>query len=269
MVGSFLTDAFMERGETVYSPSRQEMDITDRKKVVDTIRKINPDILIHCAALTHVDECEIDKKRAYLVNVIGTQHIIEGCASVNCKMVYFSTDFIFDGKKGVPYSETDIPNPLNVYGHTKLLGEYCVSHFLHNFLILRVSKVFGAKGRNFASLLPVLMLKEKKLFLTNNLINSPTYIVDLANALILLVKKDFLGIANICNKGECSWYKYALKVKEILGREDTELIPIEFERFSKGKAERPRYSVLDTTLLESIGCSMPEWETSLKMYLAE
>ena len=77
MVGSFLTDAFMERGETVYSPSRQEMDITDRKKVVDTIRKINPDILIHCAALTHVDECEIDKKRAYLVNVIGTQHIIE------------------------------------------------------------------------------------------------------------------------------------------------------------------------------------------------
>ena len=269
MVGSFLTDAFMERGETVYSPSRQEMDITDRKKVVDTIRKINPDILIHCAALTHVDECEIDKKRAYRVNVIGTQHIIEGCASVNCKMVYFSTDFIFDGKKGVPYSETDIPNPLNVYGHTKLLGEYCVSHFLHNFLILRVSKVFGAKGRNFASLLPVLMLKEKKLFLTNNLINSPTYIVDLANALILLVKKDFLGIANICNKGECSWYKYALKVKEILGREDTELIPIEFERFSKGKAERPRYSVLDTTLLESIGCSMPEWETSLKMYLAE
>ncbi|HOL23096.1 MAG TPA: NAD(P)-dependent oxidoreductase, partial [bacterium] len=182
MVGNFLTRAFIERGDDVYSPSREELDITDRRKTIESIKNFKPDILVHCAAFTDVDGCEINKNRAYLTNAIGTQYVAEGCAEVNCKMVYFSTDFVFDGKKDSPYSEMDTPNPLSIYGETKLLGEYYVSHFLRKFLILRVSRIFGEKGRNFASSLPLLMKKEKKIVLTDDLINSPTYVVDLVNA---------------------------------------------------------------------------------------
>ncbi|MCX8082892.1 MAG: dTDP-4-dehydrorhamnose reductase [bacterium] len=267
MVGSFLADTFIERGDEVISPNREELDITDRYKVVDTIKFVKPDILIHCAAYTDVDGCTINPMKAYLVNAMGTQYVAEGCRKVNCKMVYFSTDFVFDGKKGAPYSEIDTPNPLSVYGKTKLLGEYYVSHLLTNFLILRVSKIFGEKGRNFASSLPALMRKENKIVLTNNLINSPTYVLDLVDAILFLIKKDVLGIVNVCNKGECSWYEYALKIKEILKIKEVELIPVEFESFNSKKAERPRYSVLDTSLLESLGFSMPHWEISLKRYL--
>ncbi len=267
MVGNFLTRAFIERGDDVYSPSREELDITDRKRVIESIKNFKPDILIHCAAFTDVDGCEINKNRAYLTNAIGTQYVAEGCAEVNCKMVYLSTDFVFDGKKSSPYSEVDIPNPLSVYGKTKLLGEYYVSHFLRKFLILRVSRIFGEKGRNFASSLPLLMKKEKKIVLTDDLINSPTYVVDLVNAVMFLIKKDVSGIVNVCNKGECSWYGYARKIKEILKIDDVELIPVKFDEFSSKKAKRPNYSVLDTTFLELLGFSMPEWEKSLQEFL--
>lgn len=268
LVGSFLSSAFMDRGDEVYSPGREEFDITNRDMVINAVKLVKPDILIHCAAFTDVDGCTLNPKKAYLVNAIGTQNVVEGCSSVNCRMVYLSTDFVFDGRKGLPYSEVDTPNPLSVYGQTKLFGEYYVSHLLGNFLILRVSRVFGEKGRNFASLLPELMKKEKKIVLTNNLINSPTYVVDLVEAVIFLIKKDVFGIVNVCNKGECSWYEYALKVKEFLKVKDVELIPVEFENFNNKRAERPRYSVLDTSLLESLGFLMPHWETSLKTYLA-
>ncbi|MCM8777062.1 MAG: dTDP-4-dehydrorhamnose reductase [Candidatus Omnitrophica bacterium] len=267
LVGSFLSYTFRDRGDELYAPSRKELDIIDRDRIVKAIKLVKPDILIHCAAFTDVDGCEINKEKAYLTNVVGTQYVVEGCAEIKCKMVYLSTDFIFDGKKQTPYSEADIPNPLSVYGQTKLLGEYYVSHLHQKFIIARVSRIFGEKGRNFASSLPELMKKEKKIVLTDNLINSPTYVVDLVEAIIFLIKRDFLGIVNVCNKGECSWYEYGLKIKEIMNIEDVELIPVAFEKFSNRKAERPRYSVLDTSLLESLGFSMPQWEASLKSYL--
>jgi len=267
MVGSLLCNVLKDSGVDVYAPTREEIDITDREKVIKNIRRYKPDILIHCAAFTDVDGCEIDKKKAYLTNAIGTQYVVEGCEDVNCKMVYLSTDFVFDGKKGSPYSEMDSPNPLSTYGETKLLGEYYISHFLKKFLILRVSRIFGKKGRNFASMLPFIIKKEKKLFLTDDIINSPTYVVDLVSAIKFLIEKEFYGIVNVCNKGECSWYEYGLKVKEILKVEDVELIPVKFEDFTDKKAKRPPYSTLDTSLLEVIGFSMPHWETSLSYYL--
>ncbi|MDD3725669.1 MAG: dTDP-4-dehydrorhamnose reductase [Candidatus Ratteibacteria bacterium] len=267
MVGSFFKDAFMEVGDTVYAPGREEMDITDREKVLETIRMIKPDVLIHCAAYTDVDGCTLNNRKAYLVNAVGTQYVTEGCVDVDSRMVYISTDFVFDGKKTTPYSEVDVPCPLSVYGQTKLLGEYYISHFLKRFLILRTSRIFGEKGKNFASSLPSLMKKEKKLVLTSNLVNSPTYVADLVNAVMFLIKKGGAGIVNVCNKGECSWYEYALKIKEFLKIIDVELIPVEFEDFQNRKAERPRYSVLDTSLLESLGISMPHWEGALQKFL--
>jgi len=267
MVGSLLCKVLEDSGVDVYAPVREELDITDRERVIECLRRFKPDILIHCAAFTDVDGCEIDKKKAYLTNAIGTQYVTEGCAEVKCKMVYLSTDFVFDGKKGSPYSETDNPNPLSIYGETKLLGEYYVSHFLKKFLIVRVSRIFGKGGRNFASILPFIIKREKKLFLTDDIINSPTYAFDLVSAIKFLIENEFYGIVNVCNKGECSWYEYGLKVKEILKVEGMELIPVKFDDFDGEKAKRPPYSTLDTSLLEVIGFSMPHWETSLSHFL--
>lgn len=267
LVGSFLSDAFVEKGDEVYASNKKELDITDRERTVRAIKVAKPDVLVHCAAFTDVDGCEVNKRKAYLTNAIATQYVAEGCADIKCRMVYISTDFVFDGKKNTPYSELEIPNPLNIYGQTKLLGEYYISHFLKDFLIVRVSRIFGPGGRNFASSLPMLMKREKEIVLTTNIINSPTYVVDLVEAIIFLIKRDFGGIVNVCNKGECSWYEYGVKIKEILMIEDVKLVPVEFESFSNKKAERPRYSVLDTSLLESLGFSMPHWERSLKIYL--
>ncbi len=244
------------------------MDITDREKVIKTVRDFKPAIVIHCAAFTDVDGCEVDKEKAYRVNAFGTQYIAEGCSDINCTMIYLSTDFVFDGKKKTPYLETDLPNPLNVYAETKLLGEYYISHILRRFVIVRPSRIFGRGGRNFASRIPELMKhKGSKITITRDIVNSPTYASDLADAIRFLVQKDFYGIVNICNRGECSWYEYGLKVKEFLKVKDAELIPVSFSDFESRKAERPHYSVLSTQLLESLGFTMPDWQDSLRTWL--
>lgn len=267
LVGGYLA-GLLKDGNAVYAPGREEMDITDREKTVKAISDFNPDILFHCAAFTDVDGCENDRKRAYLANALGTQYVAEGCAKAESKMIYLSTDFVFDGKKGKPYSETDAPCPLSVYAETKLLGEYYVSHLLNTFIIIRVSRIFGRRGRNFSSVLPRLMKEGKKIVLTENLVNSPTYADDLVKATAFLVEKEFCGIVNICNRGECSWYEYGMKVRDIMNVKNAELVQVKFEGFKTGQAERPRYSVLSTELLGTLGFSMPDWQDSLRRYLA-
>jgi dTDP-4-dehydrorhamnose reductase len=267
LVGGYLSEVLRE-GNDVYAPGRQDMDITDREKVIRSIRDFKPSVVIHCAAFTDVDGCEVDKEKAYRVNAFGTQYVAEGCAGANCTMVHLSTDFVFDGKKKTPYLETDQPNPLSVYAETKLLGEYYVSHILRRFVIVRPSRIFGRGGRNFASRIPELMKhKGNKITITRDIVNSPTYASDLVNAIRFLVQKQFYGIVNICDRGECSWYEYGLKVKEFLKVKDVELIPVSFSDFEDKKAERPHYSALSTQLLESLGFIMPDWQDSLRRWL--
>lgn len=268
MVGGYLAD-LLKDGNEVYAPGRQDLDITDKEKVVKTIRDFKPDTIVHCAAFTDVDGCETDKEKAYRVNAFGTQYVSEGCAERDILMVYLSTDFVFDGKKKSPYLETDVPVPLSVYAETKLLGEYYVSHLLRRFLIVRVSRIFGRNGRNFASSIPELM-KQKgrgKIILTEDIVNSPTYAVDLVNAIKFLLEKRFCGIVNVCNRGECSWYEYGMKVKEILNVKDVKLVPVRFDGFKEGQAERPHYSALSTELLERLGFNIPAWQNSLRTWL--
>jgi len=267
LVGSYLSES-IKGSNDIYAPGRQELDITDREKVIKTIRDFKPEVVVHCAAFTGVDGCEVDKKKAYSVNAFGTQYVAEGCADVNSTMVHISTDFVFDGKKKTPYVETDLPGPLSVYAETKLLGEYYVSHILKRFLIIRPSRIFGNGGRNFASRIPELIRQRgKRLTLTKDIINSPTYAVDLSNAIGFLIKKQFYGIVNICDSGECSWYEYGMKVREILGVKDVELVPVSFSDFEDKKAQRPHYSTLSTQLLEGLGFIMPDWQDSLRTWL--
>lgn len=266
MVGGLLVETLKER-YSIYAPDRQEMDITDRERTIKIIRDFKPEVLFHCAAFTDVDGCEADPTRAYTVNALGSQNVAEACADAGSVMIYLSTDFIFNGEKRRPYVETDLPIPLSIYGETKLLGEYYASHLLQRFVIVRVSRVFGRNGKNFASGMPQLMRERKKIVLTQNLINSPTSAEDLVKVLIFLLQKGFYGILHVCNHGECSWYEYGLKVKELMNIEDVELEPVQFEGFKTGQADRPRYSVLSTKLLESTGFTIPSWESSLAKYL--
>lgn len=266
MTGWYLAESLKVCNE-VFAPGRQELDITGRDTVIKTIRDFNPDVVVHCAAFTDVDGCETDTDRAYRVNAFGTQYVSEGCAEAGCMLVHLSTDFVFDGSKKLPYTETDLPNPLSVYAETKLLGEYYVSHIMRRFVIVRPSRIFGRGGRNFASRIPELMQSGKKLILTKDVVNSPTYAVDLVNAIRFLIGKRFYGIVNVCGRGECSWYEYGVKVKEILGAKEAELVPVNFADFDDKKAERPHYSVLSARLLESLGFTMPAWQDSLRTWL--
>ncbi len=267
MAGGYLAEGLKREGE-VYAPGRQELDITDRDGVIRAVRDFKPDAVVHCAAFTDVDGCETDKERAYRVNAFGTQYVCEGCAETGCLMVHLSTDFVFDGRKKSPYCETDVPNPLSVYAETKLLGEYYVSHMLRRFVIVRPSRIFGCGGRNFASHMPELLKRKgKKIILTEDIVNSPTYAADLVDAIRFLLEKRFYGIVHVCDRGECSWYEYGLKVREILNVRNAELVPVRFTDFKDRKAERPHYSVLGTRLLESLGFTMPAWQSSLRRWL--
>ena len=257
----------LEKNFEVIAPGKDRLNVEEKEKVITTIKEINPEIIIHCAAYTDVDGCEINIKKAYITNAIGTYNISLASSEINCFLIYISTDFVFDGKKKNPYSEFDIPSPLSIYGKTKLAGEYYVSHLVRKFLIIRTSKIFGKNGRNFASRFPFLLKEKKEFHLTTDIVNSPTYVEDLVNAIEFLIKNQAYGIVNICNKGECSWFEFGRKLIEITGEKNVKIFPVSFSEFKGKKAPRPPYSALDTTFLETLGFKMPEWEVSLKKFI--
>lgn len=261
--GEILSDGF-----EVFSFGKKQLDITDRENVMRIFNEIKPDVVLHSGAFTDVDLCEENPEKAYLVNSFGTQNVSIASQNIKSYLIYLSTDFIFDGKKNTPYSESDIPNPLSIYGKSKLLGEYFVSHLSDRFLIIRTSRIFGKGGKNFASKIPFVMREKEKIFLTQDIINSPTYVVDLVKAIKFLIKKGVYGILNFSNKGFCSWLDYGKKIKEFLGLE-TEIIPVNFKDFKEKKAPRPKFSALNTELIESLGFKIPDWEYSLKIFLEE
>jgi len=243
------------------------LNVEEKNKVIEKTKEIKPEIVIHCAAFSNVDGCEIEKEKAYRINSLGTQNIAIACKEIKSKLIYISTDFVFDGSKNIPYSEVDIPNPINHYGKTKLLGEYYISHILSNFIIIRTSRIFGKYGKNFASRFPLLLKEKKEFYLTADVISCPTYVKDLVNAIEFLIESDFCGIINVCNKGSCSWFEFGKKVIELVQKNGVKIIPVEFSDYSEKKALRPHYSVLNTDLLETLGFKMPEWEYSLKEFI--
>ena len=265
-VGKNLEEKLKEKFN-VFALGKDEFNVEEKEKVINKINEIKPDITIHCAALSNVDRCEVEREKAYRINSIGTQNVAIACREIKSKMIYISTDFVFDGKKETPYSEIDIPSPINHYGKTKLLGEYYVSHILNNFIIVRTSRIFGKWGKNFASRFPLLLKEREEFYLTTDIVNCPTFVKDLVKAIEFLIKNDFLGIINVCNKGSCSWFEFGKKVIELVQKDGVKIIPVKFSNYSEKKALRPHYSVLNTDLLETVGFKMPEWEYSLKEFV--
>jgi len=251
MLGSDLCKVFPDAVKLTH----HDLDITDREQVIESILKIKPDVVINAAAYTNVDGCEDNKELAFQVNGYGPGYIAEACARVGAKLVHFSTDYVFDGSKK-EYVESDIPNPINVYGHSKLLGEKKIIENMDDYRIVRISWLFGIHGKNFVETMLKLSGEMDTVKVVNDQFGKPTYTMDLANKIRETIELD-PGIYHITNDGVCSWYEFASSIID-------NLIPCTSEEFPR-KAKRPKYSVLTNTKTEP----MRHWREALKDYLQE
>jgi len=242
------------------------LDITDLEKTVKTIGDINPDLVVHAAAFTDVDGSEDRADLAYQVNVMGTRNVAVACQEADSALVYICTDYVFDGTKGTPYQEYDQTNPLGMYGKTKYLGEVQVRDLLDKFYIVRTSWLYGYHGPNFVATMLSLAEKMDSIKVVADQIGSPTYTVDLAQAIALLIKKPAYGIYHVTNSEHCSWYEYAqliFQMREV----DVELVPVTTEEFGSA-APRPKYSVLDNYHWRMEGFPpLRSYQEALKDYL--
>jgi len=249
------------------------MDITDKEKVKKVISDIYPDAVIHCAAWTAVDMAEDDDKVAAVrhVNADGTRNIAEACKTVDAKMLYLSTDYVFDGQGSTPWNPDDKNyKPLNVYGQTKLEGELAVAETLSKYFVVRIAWVFGKNGNNFVKTMLNVGKTHDTLRVVNDQIGTPTYTYDLARLLIDIVETDKYGYYHATNEGGyISWYDFACEIFRQAGYA-TKVIPVTTAEYGLSKAKRPFNSRLDKSKLVENGFKpLPDWKDALKRYLKE
>ncbi len=249
------------------APTLEELDITDKEKVMEVITSYKPDVVFHCAAYTAVDKAEENKELCYNVNVFGTENIVKAAKKIGAKVVYISTDYVFDGTKDGIYVETDKPNPVNYYGYTKLGGEDVVLK-LDDYLIVRISWVFGINGNNFIKTMLNLAKEKKEISVVSDQVGSPTYTKDLAKLLIDMIKKNKSGIFNVTNEGYCSWYEFAKYIFQI-NKIDIKVNPI-LTRDYKTLAKRPMNSRLSKDKLEEENLvRLSSWQDAVFRYCQE
>lgn len=250
-----------------------QLDITDKSAVETALREIKPDAVIHCAAWTAVDaaEDEENKSKVYAVNVIGTRNIAEVCKQLDCKMIYISTDYVFNGQGSEPW-EADCKEfaPLNYYGQTKLEGEQAVAELLEKFFIVRIAWVFGLNGNNFIKTMISVGKKYDTVRVVNDQIGTPTYTYDLARLLVDMVQTEKYGFYHATNEGGyISWYDFCCEIYKQYGL-DTKVVPVTTEEYGLSKAARPFNSRLDKSKLSESGFEpLPVWQDAVKRYLME
>jgi len=227
----------------VFGFSRAEMDVTNMTQVVTTIHQLNPDVVIHTAAYTQVDQAESDKDRAFLVNAFGTRNVAAAAQQIGAKIIYISTDYVFDGEQTTPYTEFDQPNPRSVYGKSKLAGEELVKSLSDKYFIVRTSWVCGKHGHNFMKTMLKLAQTQEELRVVNDQIGSPTFTRDLAHFLKKLMVTDYYGTYHATNTGICSWYDFAKAIFEEYNV-PIKLTAIQTKDFPR-PAPRPAFSALD------------------------
>lgn len=255
-------------------------DITDRKGIAAIIAKASPDFVVHCAAWTDVDGCELDGKKAYKINSEGARNVALACRGSGAAMIYISTDFVFDGKKRKPYKETDKTGPLSIYGDSKLKGENFIRKALKRYYILRTSWLYGRYGKNFVDTIIAKGKTEGCLRVVCDQVGSPTSTKSLARAIHRLLNKivhgpatmDYrlsamgCGVYHLSNSGSVSWYDYAGTILK-LAKLKTKVLPISSEELAR-PARRPAMSILDNSkFYKFTGYRMPGWKTALKEYL--
>lgn len=249
------------------------LDITDASAVEATIKEVNPDVIIHCAAWTAVDMAEDDDKveKVRAINAGGTQNIANVAKELDAKMVYISTDYVFDGQGEQPW-EPDCKDykPLNVYGQTKLEGELAVANTLDKYFIVRIAWVFGLNGKNFIKTMLNVAKTHDTVKVVNDQIGTPTYTYDLARLLVDMVETDKYGYYHATNEGGyISWYDFTKEIYKQAGL-DTKVLPVTTAEYGLSKATRPFNSRLDKSKLVENGFTpLPTWQDALSRYLKE
>lgn len=260
-------------GTAVTKMDYVQMDITNSEEVTETIKKVNPDVVVHCAAWTAVDLAEEseNKDKVMAINVGGTENIARVCKELDCKMVYISTDYVFDGYGTRPWKE-DCKDyaPLNIYGESKLMGEKVVSLKLEKYFIVRIAWVFGVNGNNFIKTMLNVGKKFDTLKVVNDQIGTPTYTYDLSRLLVDMIETDKYGYYHATNEGGyISWYDFACEIFKQAGYK-TKVNPVTTEEYGVSKARRPFNSRLNKTKLVDNGFTpLPDWKDAINRYLKE
>ncbi len=246
---------------------RLKADITDEDQVVCAISAAEPDAVIHAAAFTAVDRCESEPDLAFQINSTGTGHVAAACRRLGIPMVYFSTDYVFDGTKPDPYLESDAPNPLSVYGKSKWEGEKRVIDALEHFWIIRVSWLFGPQGKNFVRTILGMADEGKALRVVDDQRGAPTYTEDLSLKIDEIIRNAPGGIYHVTNQGYCSWFDFAREALKQAGLERASISPIATSETGR-PAPRPANSRLANSRLEAEGLGLlPSWQDALARYL--
>ena len=260
-------------GSAVTTMTYVSLDITDKASVEKTIREINPDVVIHCAAWTAVDMAEDDDKVALVrkINVGGTQNVADVCKTLDCKMLYLSTDYVFNGLGTEPWKpDCKDYQPLNIYGQTKLEGELAVANTLTKYFIVRIAWVFGLNGKNFIKTMITVGKTHSEVRVVNDQIGTPTYCFDLARLLVDMCETEKYGYYHATNEGGyISWYDFCVEFYKQYGL-TTKVIPVTTAEYGLSKAARPFNSRLDKSKLVENGFTpLPTWQDAVKRYLKE
>jgi dTDP-4-dehydrorhamnose reductase len=245
--------------------SSRDADLRDASQVQRAIRNSRPDSTILCAAYTDVDGCESNRELAFAVNCAGAVHVAQAAKESGSRLIFLSTDYVFDGSKGSPYETTDPRNPINVYGETKARAEERLLEVLPDVCIVRTSWLFGHGGKCFPATILNLASSRPEISAVNDQRGCPTLTDDLASALAQLARKSGRGIVHATNSGDCTWYDFATAIVQMSGL-STVVKPVTSVEFPR-PAERPVYSVMSPDSLHAHGIHMPNWQDALHRYL--
>lgn len=260
-------------GSAVVDAPYVQMDITDKDAVDSVLRDIHPDVIIHCAAWTAVDaaEDEENREKVHAINAVGTENIANTAKAIDAKMLYISTDYVFDGQGDRPWQPDDkCYAPLNVYGQSKLDGELAVSRILEKYFIVRIAWVFGLNGKNFVKTMIQVGKTHDTVRVVNDQIGTPTYTLDLSRLLVDMAETEKYGYYHVTNEGGfISWYDFCRAIYRLYGL-PTEVIPVTTSEYGLSKAARPFNSRLDKQKLTKAGFTpLPTWQDALRRYLKE
>src|SRR5437867_32277 len=254
------------RGEEVIATDHPEYGLTD-PVLGEKIATQRADRVIHTAAYTDVDGCERDPETAFTVNAQGTRRVAEGAAKANARLIYLSTDYVFDGKETEPYTERDPVNPLNVYGRSKLAGEEEALKGCRRTLVLRTSWLYGVHGKNFVTTILHLAVTQPEVRVVEDQRGSPTYARHLAQVIAELIRSDVTGVIHAGGEGECSRYEFAMAILQEAGL-GCRVVPISTAESGR-LALRPHYSALSTAFLHQHGLSLPPWREGVRQFLVD
>ena len=271
-LGSDIFKVYKDKGNTMHALNHNNIDITEADSCMEVIKRIQPELLINTAAMHKVELCEQFPVKAFKVNGLGARNLAVISDELSIPLVHFSTDYVFDGGKQLPYVESDITLPINIYGNAKLSGEMFIRNIAKRYFIVRVSGLYGQSpcrgkgGLNFVKLMLKLAEEKKEIRVVDDEILSPTYTFDIARQLEILTRTKEYGLYHMASQGSCSWYEFAANIFD-LNKTKIKLSVADPEEFPS-KVPRPKYSVLDNERLTYHGLDiMPDWQKSLQNYL--